>query len=60
MTAEVKSPDAYGKLADAICSGDSAGAKKAAEHLLERANATLMAALDSPGSRRRHAAGSHP
>ena len=31
MTAEVKRPDAYRKLADAICSGDSAGAKKAAE-----------------------------
>ena len=48
MTAEVKRPDAYRKLADAICSGDPAGAKKAAEDLLELANTTLMAALDSP------------
>jgi GntR family transcriptional regulator, transcriptional repressor for pyruvate dehydrogenase complex len=60
MTAEVKRPDAYRELADAICSGDPAGAKKAAEDLLERANATLITALDSPGSRRRYAAGSHP
>jgi len=43
---------AYRKLADAICSGDSAGARKAAEHVLELANATLVAALDSQGSRR--------
>jgi GntR family transcriptional regulator, transcriptional repressor for pyruvate dehydrogenase complex len=54
MTAEVKRPDAYRKLADAICSGDSAGAKKAAEDDLELANATLLAALDSPRKRREH------
>jgi GntR family transcriptional regulator, transcriptional repressor for pyruvate dehydrogenase complex len=52
MTAEVKRPDAYRKLADAICSGDSAGAKKAAQDDLEHANATLLAALDSPRKRR--------
>jgi GntR family transcriptional regulator, transcriptional repressor for pyruvate dehydrogenase complex len=60
MTAEVKRPDAYRKLADAICSGDPAGAKEAAEGLLELANTTLITALDSLGSRRRYAAGSHP
>jgi DNA-binding FadR family transcriptional regulator len=52
MTADVKRPDAYRKLADAICSGDAAGAKKAAEKVLEIANATLLAALDSPQKRR--------
>jgi GntR family transcriptional regulator, transcriptional repressor for pyruvate dehydrogenase complex len=51
-TADVKRPDAYRKLADAICAGDSAGAKKAAQDLLELANTTLMAVLDSPGNRR--------
>jgi len=53
MTAEAKRPDAYRKLADAICSGDSAGAKEAAEDDLELANATLLAALDSPRNRRK-------
>jgi GntR family transcriptional regulator, transcriptional repressor for pyruvate dehydrogenase complex len=52
MTAEVKHPDAYRRLADGICSGNPAGAKKAAEDLLELANTTLLAALDSPGNRR--------
>ncbi len=52
MTAEVKSPDAYRKVADAICSGDPAGAKKSAQDLLELANTTLMAVLESPGNRR--------
>jgi GntR family transcriptional repressor for pyruvate dehydrogenase complex len=47
MTAEVKRPDAYRKLANAICAGDTAEAKKAAQDLLELANATLTAALDS-------------
>lgn len=51
-TAEVKRPDAYRKLADAICAGDPSGAKNAAQDLLERANTRLMAALDSPGNRR--------
>jgi GntR family transcriptional regulator, transcriptional repressor for pyruvate dehydrogenase complex len=53
MTAEAKRPDAYRKLADAICSGDSAGAKEAAEDDLQLANATLLAALDSPRNRRK-------
>jgi GntR family transcriptional regulator, transcriptional repressor for pyruvate dehydrogenase complex len=52
MTAEVKRPDAYRKVADAICSGDPAGAKKSAQDLLELANTTLMAVLESPGNRR--------
>jgi GntR family transcriptional repressor for pyruvate dehydrogenase complex len=52
MPAKVKRPDDYGELADAICSGDPARAKKAAEDVLELANATLMAALDSAGNRR--------
>ena len=51
-SAEVKRPDAYRKLADAICSSDPAGAKQAAQELLEVANAALMAGLDSPGTRR--------
>ncbi len=52
MAAEVKHPDAYRQLADGICSGNPAAAKKAAEDLLQRANTTLLAALDSPGNRR--------
>jgi GntR family transcriptional regulator, transcriptional repressor for pyruvate dehydrogenase complex len=52
LTPEVERPDGYRKLADAICSGDPAGAKKAAKDLLELANATLIAALDSPRNRR--------
>jgi DNA-binding FadR family transcriptional regulator len=52
VTAEVKRPDAYRKLAGAICAGDSAAAKKAAQDLLEVSNTTLMTALDSPGDRR--------
>jgi GntR family transcriptional regulator, transcriptional repressor for pyruvate dehydrogenase complex len=51
-TAEVKRPDAYRKLADAICASDTAGAKKAAHELLEVANAALLAGLDGPGNRR--------
>ncbi len=51
MTAEVKHPDAYRSLADGICSGNPAGAKKAAEDLLELANTTLLAALDSSRNR---------
>jgi GntR family transcriptional repressor for pyruvate dehydrogenase complex len=52
MTADVKRPDGYRRLADAICSGDPAGAKEAANDLLELANSTLLAALGSPGDRR--------
>jgi GntR family transcriptional regulator, transcriptional repressor for pyruvate dehydrogenase complex len=47
MAAEVNRPDAYRTLADAIGAGDPAAANKAAQELLELANATLMAALDS-------------
>jgi GntR family transcriptional regulator, transcriptional repressor for pyruvate dehydrogenase complex len=52
VTAEVKRPDAYRRLADAICSGDTGGAKNAAHDLLELANTTVMAVLDSPRDRR--------
>jgi DNA-binding FadR family transcriptional regulator len=52
IAVEVKRPDGYRRLADAICSGDSVGAKEAAHDLLEHANTTLMAALDSPADRR--------
>jgi GntR family transcriptional repressor for pyruvate dehydrogenase complex len=52
MTAEVKRPDAYRKLAGAICAGDAVEAKKAANDLLELANTTTMAALDRRGRRR--------
>jgi GntR family transcriptional regulator, transcriptional repressor for pyruvate dehydrogenase complex len=51
-SAQVKRPDAYRKLADAICAGDPAGANKAAHDLLERANTTVLAVLDSPEDRR--------
>jgi GntR family transcriptional regulator, transcriptional repressor for pyruvate dehydrogenase complex len=51
-SAQVKRPDAYRKLADAICAGDPARANKAAHDLLERANTTVLAVLDSPGDRR--------
>jgi GntR family transcriptional repressor for pyruvate dehydrogenase complex len=47
MTAEIKRPDSYRKLADAICAGDSAEAKRAAQDLLELANATLADVLES-------------
>jgi DNA-binding FadR family transcriptional regulator len=50
--AETKRPDAYRKLADAVCAGDPAGAKITAQELLEFANTTLMAALDSSGNQR--------
>ena len=52
MTAEVKRPEAYRNLADAICAGESAEAKSAAHELLELSNATMMAALDRRGTRR--------
>jgi GntR family transcriptional regulator, transcriptional repressor for pyruvate dehydrogenase complex len=51
MPGEIRRPAAYRKLADAIRSGDPARAKRAAERLLEAANATLLAALDGPGDR---------
>ncbi len=52
MTAEVRRPDAYRKLADAIRSGNTAGAKKAAEQALEHANAALLNAIASKRKRR--------
>lgn len=52
ITAEIKRPDVYRKLADAICADDPAAAKKAAEDLLELANTTLTAKLDSLGNQR--------
>ena len=52
MTGEVKRPDAYRKLAGAICAGESGEAKKAANDVLELANTTMMAALDRRGKRR--------
>ena len=51
-TAELRRPDAYRRLADAICSSDPAAAKQAAHELLDAANAGLLAALESPGNRR--------
>jgi DNA-binding FadR family transcriptional regulator len=52
MTAEAKHPDAYRRLAVAMCGPDPAGAKKAAHEVLELANITMMAALDRRGKRR--------
>lgn len=51
-SADGKWPDSYRKLADAICAGNAAGAKKAARDLLERANARVLAELDRRGKRR--------
>lgn len=51
VTAAAKRPSDYRKLADAICSGDPTGAKKAAQDLLELANTSLMAVLVSQASR---------
>lgn len=50
MTVEAKRakhPDAYRKLADAICAGDPAEAKEAAQELLELENTALLPLLDS-------------
>lgn len=52
MTAEFNRPDAYRKLAGAICTGDAAEARKAAQDVLELANSTMMAGLDRRGKRR--------
>jgi GntR family transcriptional regulator, transcriptional repressor for pyruvate dehydrogenase complex len=52
ISAEVKRPDAYRKLTDAIRAGDPAGARKAAHDLLELGNTAMMAALDRRGKRR--------
>lgn len=52
MTAEVNPTDAYRKLARAICAGDAAEARQAAHHVLELANATMLAALERREDRR--------
>jgi DNA-binding FadR family transcriptional regulator len=52
MAPDAKRPDAYRKLAGAICAGDPAAAKDAAREVLELANAALIAALDRRGARR--------
>ena len=46
ITADVKRPDAFRELADAICTGDAAEAQRTAQDLLELANTSLMAALE--------------
>ena len=52
MAAEAKRPEAYRKLAAAICAGEPAEAKEAAHDALELANSTMLAALDRRGARR--------
>lgn len=52
MTAEVKRPDAYRKLADAIRAGDPAGARQAGHEVLELANTAMTGALERRGKRR--------
>jgi len=52
MTAEGTRPDAYRKLADAICAGDPARARKAGHDVLELTNAVMTAALNRRGRRR--------
>ncbi|ORV81852.1 GntR family transcriptional regulator [Mycobacterium interjectum] len=52
ITAEGRRPDAYRALAEAICAGDPARARKAAHDLLERTNTVIVAALDRRGGRR--------
>jgi DNA-binding FadR family transcriptional regulator len=47
MAAEVDRVDAYRRLADAIDAGDPAGARQAAQDLLEPATAAILAALTS-------------
>lgn len=47
MPAEVRRPDAYRRLAAAICAGEPAEAKEAAHEVLENANTTLLAVLES-------------
>lgn len=52
VTADIKRPTAYRKLADAICAGDSGAAKKAGHDLLELTNTAIAGALDRRGKRR--------
>ncbi|MEY8018091.1 FadR/GntR family transcriptional regulator [Mycobacterium servetii] len=51
LTAEGNRPEIYRALADAICAGDGPGAKDAAHHALELANAALLDALERRGKR---------
>ena len=53
MAAEVGHPQAYRKLADAICAGDPTRSKQAARDLLEPATTALIAALTSLEDQRR-------
>lgn len=52
ITGEVRRPDAYRKLTEAIRAGDPARARKAAHDLLELTNTVIAAALDRRGGRR--------
>lgn len=52
MAAEARRPDAYRRLAVAMCAGEPAAAKGAARDALELANTALIAALDRRGARR--------
>jgi len=52
MNAEVNRTDTYRTLAEAICAGDAANARKAAHDVLELANSTMLAALDRWAERR--------
>jgi DNA-binding FadR family transcriptional regulator len=52
MNAEVNRTDTYRELAEAICAGDAANARKAAQDVLELANSTMLAALDRWAERR--------
>jgi len=52
MNAEVNRTDTYRELAEAICDGDAANARKAAHDVLELANSTMLAALDRWAERR--------
>lgn len=50
ITAEAAHPESYRKLAEAICAGDAAEAKRVAHDLLELANSRLAAALERLGN----------
>ncbi len=52
ISAKVKRPEAYRKLADAICAGDAVAAREIAHNAIELANTALLAALESRESRR--------
>jgi DNA-binding FadR family transcriptional regulator len=52
MNAEANRTDTYRKLAEAVCAGDAAGAGKAAQDVLERANSTMIAAFERREKRR--------